>query len=152
MTLASQGYQLLFWASFGLSALFCMLSMVLIPPSPAHSRDWRDLDFTGAFLAVAGMLLIVLGLTEAPGRWDQALALAPLICGVATLAILICWEEYGLPKFKSGGAAVLPKRIWSYRDFKAVLVVTGLMYGTCYLVMLSGAQYLVDVQEVGLRS
>ncbi|GFP57655.1 low affinity ammonium transporter [Trichoderma asperellum] len=106
VTKSPLGYRALFWISFALSMTFCILSIFLVPPSKANLPLARNLDYIGAVLVTAAMLLIVLGFTEAPGHW----------------------------------------RLWSFRNFAAILPITAFSYGTVYLILLTGSQFLVQIQ------
>lgn len=94
-------------------------------------------------MLIAAMLLIVLGFTYAPGHWSDGKTLGPLISGMSLLGIFVFWDEYLLLKISPTKEPILPKRLWSFRNFTAILPITGLSYGTCYLMLLSSSQFLV---------
>ncbi|KAH8820201.1 major facilitator superfamily domain-containing protein [Xylogone sp. PMI_703] len=106
----------------------------------------RKLDYEDAFFITRSLLLIVLGFTEAPDQWSAGVTLGPLISGIGLLGFFIVWDEFILPKYFPDKEALIPKRLWSFRNFSAILPITGFSYGTCYLMLLNGSQFLVRIQ------
>lgn len=148
VTKSPLGYRALFWISFALSMTFCILSIVLVPPTKPNLPLARNLDYIGAVLVTAAMLLIVLGFTEAPGHWSAGKTLGPLISGIGLLGFFALWDEYLLPKLAPNKEPLIPRRLWSFRNFAAILPITAFSYGTVYLMLLTGSQFLVQIQGV----
>ncbi|KAM0445990.1 hypothetical protein ACHAO4_009577 [Trichoderma viride] len=146
VTKSPLGYRALFWISFALSMTFCILSIVLVPPTKPNLPLARNLDYIGAVLVTAAMLLIVLGFTEAPGHWSAGKTLGPLISGIGLLGFFALWDEYLLPKLAPNKEPLIPRRLWSFRNFAAILPITAFSYGTVYLMLLTGSQFLVQIQ------
>ncbi|KAK5172277.1 uncharacterized protein LTR77_003915 [Saxophila tyrrhenica] len=140
------GYRLLFWISFALSIVFALLSAILVPPTPRNLALFRRIDFFGTFLITASILLIVLGLSEGPTDWQAARALSPLLVGIAMLAAFITYENIFLRRTSPSTEALIPPRVWTFKNFAALVPVTALMYGTCFMMLLVGSQFLVNVQ------
>ncbi|KAL8766055.1 MAG: hypothetical protein Q9194_006383 [Teloschistes cf. exilis] len=84
------------WAAFGL----LMTLIFYFPPPRVNSQGlsrmqvFRQIDFVGGFLSVAGMLLFMAGLQWGGYQysWRTAHVLAPLLIGAALLAAFFAWE------------------------------------------------------------
>lgn len=84
------------WAAFGL----LMTVIFYFPPPRVNSQGlsrmqvFRQIDFVGGFLSVAGMLLFMAGLQWGGYQysWRTAHVLAPLLIGAALLAAFFVWE------------------------------------------------------------
>jgi MFS family permease len=80
-----------------LCALFFM-------PLKKVEGDWKRklkaIDFFGAFLALAGTVGLILGLTWAGGQyaWDSAAVIAPLVVGAVICIGFVIWQWKG-PKY-----------------------------------------------------
>ncbi|MEU0350912.1 DHA2 family efflux MFS transporter permease subunit [Streptomyces sp. NPDC006237] len=81
----------IFLINVPLAALAMVAIALLLPESrdPAPPRP----DVPGGLLSTAGLVALVYGLIEAPGRgWGAPLVLAALAVGTALLAVFVRWE------------------------------------------------------------
>ncbi|KAK3353521.1 major facilitator superfamily transporter [Lasiosphaeria hispida] len=92
-------------------------------------RKWKELDFPGAFLLVAAAVLIVFPFQNAStdGRWSEAIFLAPLLSGLASLAALFAWQVYLERRWPGKIAATIPLVLLRNRAFTATVLNTILM-------------------------
>lgn len=112
---------------------FYILSIFLFPPSKTNLPLARNLDYIGAVLVTAAMLLIVLGFKEAPGHWSAEKTLGPLISGIGLMGYFALWDEYLLPRMTPDKEPIVPRRLWSFRNFAAILPITVFSYGNTAL-------------------
>ncbi|MFG3106924.1 MFS transporter [Streptomyces tendae] len=114
------GWRSLFWINLVLGA---PIALVIAARLPAH-RDGAQggrTDVGGILLLALGVSLVLLGLTEAGSRGDEAGALASpgvvtlcLVVGVAALAAFVAVE-------RRAAVPVLPLRLFRGRDFPSLL-------------------------------
>jgi EmrB/QacA subfamily drug resistance transporter len=71
-------------------ALFALLMMPLLVSESRMVRDDRRLDVTGAFVATAGLVLLVVGLIRAASYpWASWQVLLPLVAGLGLVAAMV---------------------------------------------------------------
>jgi prepilin signal peptidase PulO-like enzyme (type II secretory pathway) len=85
---SSIGYRGSFWLSFGLSALFSILAVLLLPPTLSHGNA-QSLNYVGTVITTAAGLLIVFSFTKAPESYNQAKAIANIVIGVLLIRVFI---------------------------------------------------------------
>lgn len=88
-----------FWVFGIFLAGLCMTCFLVLPKVgvPSHSMTWGqifgDLDFTGSFLGLTGMILFNFAFNQAPVvGWEKAYVYVLLIIGVLFLAGFFYWE------------------------------------------------------------
>lgn len=94
-------------------------------------------------------LFLVFGFTEAQSSWSQAKVIAPIGVGTLMILLFILWEEVFLNNVVVGIDPLIPKRVWGYTNLVPIFVITGLSFGSYFLLVLNGAQFLVRIQGVG---
>jgi MFS family permease len=81
-----------FWFVGVISAVGGIGAALLVPESPIRTRS--HIDIPGAILLVAGLLLVLLGLSEGQTwGWGDGRTLGCLIGGAVTLAAWVVWER-----------------------------------------------------------
>ncbi len=135
------------WASFGLSAILSILAFLLLPPIPYDGKS-KSLDYLGAAIITSAALLIVFGFTEALNSWKRAEVVVPICISILLVGVFILWENIFLSRVFAGTEPLIPRRVWSYSNLVPIFVMTGLSFGSFYLLIMSGAQFLVRVQGV----
>jgi hypothetical protein len=90
----------------------------------------------------------VFGVTEALESWKQAEVIAPICIGTLTIGLFVLWEEVFLAKVFTRAEPLIPRRVWRYTNLVPIFVMTGLSFGSFFLLILNGAQFLVKVQGV----
>lgn len=141
------GYRGLLLLSFCLSSLLSILAS-LLHSSPPRCGNAKPLDYIGAAIITTAALLIVFGLVEASRSWNQIQVVAPITVGTATIGLFVLWEELFLAKILAGAEPLIPRRVWSYKNLVPIFVMTGLSFGSFFLLILHGAQFLVKIQGV----
>jgi len=147
---SSVGYTGLLWLSFGLGVVFTVLAFILIPPSQTRQNDWESLDIIGAIVITVAFLLLVLGFTESETSWRQARVVVPVTLGALGVILFAVYEEIVIPRWLKAVDSLVPRRVWSYKNFVPILGVTALYYCTFFSMLLNGSQFLVDVQNVSV--
>lgn len=74
-----------------------MLFLVKFQPLPVSLRkSFRDIDYAGTFLFIAGITSILIPITWAGVMydWDSWRVLVPLILGLAGIAAFLCYERF----------------------------------------------------------
>lgn len=98
----------------------------------------KAIDFFGAFLALGGTTVLVLGLTWAGGEypWASAAVVAPLVVGVVVSMAFFAWQWKG-PQYL-GTFPLVPLHV-----FKARIV-----NGACLTMAINGWNFLVQVYYI----
>jgi hypothetical protein len=106
------------------------------------------LDYVGAAIITSAALLIVFGFTEALDSWTQAEVIAPICISILLVGVFVLWENVFLSRVFAGTEPLIPRRVWAYTNLVPIFGMTGLSFGSFYLLVMSGAQFLVRVQGV----
>lgn len=133
--------------SFGLSAILSILAFLLLPPTPYDSKP-KSLDYVGAAIITSAALLTVFGFTEALDSWAQAEVILPICISIVLVGGFVLWENAFLSRVFAGTEPLIPRRVWSYMNLVPIFVMTGLSFGSFYLLIMSGAQFMIRVQGV----
>ncbi|CCH44921.1 putative actinorhodin transporter [Wickerhamomyces ciferrii] len=103
-SVSSAGYKGLFYFTFAVGMFsFIILFFLIIPIDETEGHKnlkIKDLDFGGSFALVAGLLLIILGLTEGGHSWQKPAAYVPIIIGGLVLIGVILFEMVYIQLFK----------------------------------------------------
>ncbi|KAB2109623.1 hypothetical protein AG0111_0g1106 [Alternaria gaisen] len=138
--LASQSHDSWRWI-FRLNLFLCVLttgSVVFFMPLRKVDGEWKKkvaaIDFFGAFLALAGSVLLVLALTWAGGQyaWDSAYVIAPLVVGVAVSVFFVIWQ------WKCTKVPLIPMTIFTSR----------VINGAGITMFVNGWNFLVQVYYI----
>ena len=118
---------------------FRILAIIIIPvavgsmfwiPKPKGAiaeveGKWKRLDLVGAFSMLAGIILIILGLTlGASYGWKKAGFLVPFLLSWVLFVFFFVWEAK-LPE----EYALLPAKTWKIPNFAVLIVFSLLIYG-----------------------
>lgn len=93
------GWKSTFYFQAGLAGLVFILGIVAIDPDTHHLDPALDrrVDWLGAFLVTAGLVLLVFALgdgeTAKPSQWRSGYIIALIIVGVFLLAAFVWWEH-----------------------------------------------------------
>ncbi|EIM85299.1 efflux transporter [Stereum hirsutum FP-91666 SS1] len=90
------------WRStFYLTSGLCLLAMAAgfysIPPDHVSTEVDKRVDWLGAFLVTAGLVLIVFVLSDgeiAPNQWATSYIITLLVLGVAFMVLFVLWQLY----------------------------------------------------------
>ena len=84
-----------------ITAPFATLAWFLMPKVNAVAEDlpgtekWKRMDLGGVFILVAGLILFILGFTQAPNEgWHSAIFIAPLVVSIVLLVGFLFWERF----------------------------------------------------------
>lgn len=133
--------------SFGLSAILSILGFLLLPQTPYDSKP-KSLDYVGAAIITSAALLIVFGFTEALDSWAQVEVILPICISILLVGVFMLWENVFLSRVFAGTKPLIPRRVWSYMNLVPIFAMTGLSFGSFYLLIMSGAQFMIRVQGV----
>ncbi|SHN44677.1 MFS transporter [Cryptosporangium aurantiacum] len=131
------GWRTIFWINVPVAAVALLLGARVLPESTAPVR--ARLDFTGAVLAAAAVVLVLLPLVQ--GRdwgwpwWGWAL----LAAGVVLLAVFVAYERRVTSR---GGEPVLEPALLAVRPFTAGLAASVLFFGALAAFFLVLSIYL----------
>jgi len=100
-----------FFFSAGLSALCALGALVSFDRDKASTETDPRVDWIGAFLVTAGLVLIVFVLGQGPiAGWTTPYIIACLVIGVILVGAFLVWEHH-LEKAATGPSK--PKSIWT---------------------------------------
>ena len=129
-----------------LMAPFAAGSWSLLPNTQAVAQDlpgaekWKRMDLGGVAILIAGLVLFILGFTQAPTEgWDSAIFIAPLVISIVLLAAFIVWE-----RFMKRGYSLLPHDIWSYPNIFPLLINASAIFLWFACAQLRIATYFQD--------
>lgn len=111
--LADEHWRGTFFLAAGLSALTLCGGALTMPPDKVDLEADRRVDWIGAALVTAGLVLIVFVLGQgeiAPQRWKTPYIIASLIIGVLLVAAFLAWEHH---LEKALDDPNRPKSIWT---------------------------------------
>ncbi|GME75966.1 unnamed protein product [Ambrosiozyma monospora] len=107
--LTNIGYKAFFYFVFALSFLCAITLTFTIIPVPRHSQlHLSDLNYGGVFILVAGLLLIILGLTEGGHKWRQAAAYVTLPIGFLLVISVFLFETVYIRGYRVKHANEMP--------------------------------------------
>ncbi|KAA8650110.1 putative MFS drug transporter [Aspergillus tanneri] len=114
------------------------LSVLFFMPLRKVTGDWKvklqAIDFFGAFLALGGTAVLLLGLTWGGGEypWQSAHVIATLVVGVAVCVAFVLWQ------WKGTAIPLVPMRIFQSR----------IVNGACLTMFVNGWNFLVQVYYI----
>ncbi|PPJ50779.1 hypothetical protein CBER1_07462 [Cercospora berteroae] len=132
-----QGWRWIFRLNLPLTAITTLCAMFLMPLKKVEG-DWKlklkAIDFFGAFLALGGTVVLVLGLTWAGSQyaWNSAAVIAPLVVGFCTSAAFVLWQWKG-PRYPLVPLHVFKRRI---------------VNGACLTMAINGWNFLVQMYYI----
>ncbi|KAJ7309445.1 major facilitator superfamily domain-containing protein [Mycena albidolilacea] len=156
----SAGQEVLYWV---LLAQHCVLLFPIAPKVPTHTALSAiknamnlaiaipgipitigvglggDVDWLGAFLGVAGLILFNFSFNQAPlVGWASPSVIAPLVIGTVTLLLFAVWE------IKGAKSPILPFSIWRGPTFLAVMVSAFLSFMSFGIFIFYHIQFIHD--------
>ena len=100
-------------------------------------RTWKEFDYVGSFLIIAGSVLIVFAFQNAgeslETKWDSAIFIAPLTVGLLLWLFLIAWGYLAGHIFGSRLALTFPVGLFRNRMY-AVAAISTLFLGYPYFI------------------
>ena len=141
----SIGYRGLMYLAFGLSAAFAFSIFFTVEETLVERHKISQLDYPGAFIVVSGMILVVFGFTSAPGNWNHAKFIAPLIIGLALIVVFGFYETYFAEQYFKV-EPLIPHYVWKFRNLKPIAVMSPLNFSTLYVIMFVGTIQLMDLR------
>ncbi|OBZ72344.1 hypothetical protein A0H81_07345 [Grifola frondosa] len=95
--LTSPSWRSTFYFLTGLSALCFLMGVISIDKDDPSVGQDRRVDWLGAFLITAGLVMIVFILSDgsiAPDGWKTGYIIALLVVGVILVGLFLIWEHY----------------------------------------------------------
>jgi EmrB/QacA subfamily drug resistance transporter len=125
------GWQWVFFINVPIGAAAAGVALVVLPASAASRGPLRDLDIAGALVLIAGLAMLVFGLTSGANHgWASAQTLVSLIVSAALLA------TFGLIE-RRVKQPIAPPSIWRIRSLVSgnvvFLATSALMGGVFFL-------------------
>ncbi|GMM29011.1 hypothetical protein DAMA08_017270 [Martiniozyma asiatica (nom. inval.)] len=104
LSLTSIGYKAFFYFVFACAFILNILSVFLLVPierTEGHNRlSLKNINYVGMFFFVAGLLLIILGLTEGGTNWKQPSAYVPLPLGFVVVLGVVLFEVIYMENYR----------------------------------------------------
>lgn len=163
ITNTAQGWRWSYYLGIILSGLTLILYQFLYHP-PSYNQlhvggktkwqQFKQLDFVGIFLYIAGVVLFLIGLSWGGQAypWKSAEVIATLVVGGLTLAAFVCYEAF---VFK--GQALMPPRLFKNIHFVAIVAVAAIGAMVYYSLTvlwptIIGTIYTTDSMQIGWQS
>ncbi|KAK0463275.1 efflux transporter [Desarmillaria tabescens] len=86
-----------FFLSTGLTVMYMVVGLWAIPKDEPSTELDKRVDWLGAFLVTAGLVLIIFVLSDgevAPNKWATSYIIALLVVGVIILGLFLLWQWY----------------------------------------------------------
>ncbi|GMM35157.1 hypothetical protein DASC09_024820 [Saccharomycopsis crataegensis] len=110
----SIGYQGIFYFTFSVSfTVFVFLYFLIIPIQKTEGHKnlkFRNLDFFGVLLMISGLLLIIVGFTEAANSWNSPKVYITLPIGFMLVACFFYFELFYIKGYKEKFRKSLPNQ------------------------------------------
>ncbi|KAF2019705.1 fungal trichothecene efflux pump [Aaosphaeria arxii CBS 175.79] len=117
-------------------------------------QQFKELDFVGIFLFIAGTVVFLIGLSWGGGTypWKSAAVISALILGALTLVAFGLYEQY---VFK--GQAIMPPRLFKKLEYVAIVMVASIAAMVYYALTvlwptILGTIYTTDSLKIGWAS
>lgn len=116
-------------------------------------QQFKELDFGGLFLFLAGIVLFIIGLSWGGSTypWASAPVICTIVIGLLTLIVFGLYEQY---VFK--GQALMPPRIFRNVGYVAIVVVATIGAAVYYAMTVLWPTilglYTTDVAKIGMES
>jgi MFS family permease len=118
------GWSWIFWFVAIVGILVAAICLFLIPNARRNKELNVKFDVPGVSLLTVAVILFIFAVTSGqPKGWGSAYVLAPLIISLAITAVFLWWEAHTNPD-----DAVLPPRMWRYRNFGVLATLALLPY------------------------
>ncbi|KIM33566.1 hypothetical protein M408DRAFT_61189 [Serendipita vermifera MAFF 305830] len=118
------GWAWIFWFVAIVGIAIALVSLVLIPNAKRDRTINVKFDVPGVTLLTVAVILFIFAVTSGSTKgWATAYVLAPLIISVVIFAVFFWWEAHTNPD-----DAVLPPRMWRYRNFGVLVALALLPY------------------------
>ncbi|KZP15059.1 efflux transporter [Athelia psychrophila] len=109
--LTEQTWRSVFYLAAGLSAGVLLLGLFSIDADPPSAETDRRVDWIGAFLITAGLVLIVFVLSDGEiVGWKTPYIIALLILGALAMVLFVLWERHLEAAHTANPAAALASR------------------------------------------
>jgi MFS family permease len=153
--------------SYYIGIIFSVIALVLFqflyhPPTydqlhvhgKTKMQQFKELDFIGIFLFIAGVILFLIGLswggTTYP--WKSAAVLCTILIGALLLVAFVCYEG-----FFCKGQALMPPRLFKNIGFVGIVGVAAIAAMVYYALTvlwptILGSIYTTDSLKIGLAS
>ncbi|GMG21166.1 unnamed protein product [Ambrosiozyma monospora] len=103
------GYKAFFYFVFGLSSFCSIILFFTIIPVPSRSQvHLKDLNYGGVLMLVAGLLLMILGLTEGGHKWRQPSVYVTLPIGFLLVLSVFLFETVYIRRYRIMHAHKMP--------------------------------------------
>jgi MFS family permease len=118
------GWSWIFWFVAIIGILIGAVSLFLIPAAKRDRTKNVKFDVSGVSLLTTAVILFIFAVTSGSSKgWATAYVLAPLIISIVLTVVFFWWEAHTNPD-----DAVLPPRMWSYRNFGVLVTLALLPY------------------------
>ncbi|KAJ6553197.1 major facilitator superfamily domain-containing protein [Mycena capillaripes] len=130
--------QWIWWLHAIKNALNLAIAIPCIPASIGVGAG-GDVDWLGAFLGVAGLILFNFSFNQAPlAGWASPSVIAPVVIGIVTLVLFALWE------IKGAKSPILPFGIWKAPTFLAVISSAFLSFMSFGIFIFYHIQFIHD--------
>ncbi|TCD70857.1 hypothetical protein EIP91_001165 [Steccherinum ochraceum] len=93
----STSWRTMYWVVAGLSAVCIVMALIFVDRDGPSTEVDRRVDWLGAFLITAGLVLIVFVLSDgelAPNQWSTPYIIGLLVAGVIFVLLFLAWQYY----------------------------------------------------------
>ncbi len=125
---------------------FAALAWFLMPNTSAVAEDlpgaekWKRMDLGGVFILLAGLVLFILGFTQAPSQgWKSAIFIAPLVISIVLMGGFLVWEHF-MPR----GYSLLPHDVWHFPNIFPLILQASAIFMWFACAQLRIATYFQD--------
>lgn len=156
------GYIDLFWVTFALGmALFIGAWLTILPIEKTEEMkkmSIKNIDYPAVILLIAGLLLIILGLTESANGWDRPVVYVTIPVGVVLLILIPLFENVYLKKYKKRHEnedsyswrksvdILFPAEIFKIQNCVPLLISMLLLYTQFMVTFIVFIEYFINIK------
>ncbi|CAG7849082.1 Uncharacterized MFS-type transporter C1683.03c [Serendipita indica DSM 11827] len=122
----------IYYFAAGIGLVVLVAGMFSIDKDNHHHGIDKRVDWIGAFLVTAGLVLLTYGLTDGPSRgWSSPLVISFLVLSILLIGVFCLWEHYLITRCSF--PPLMPLDIWT-RDHGrfSAMQLTGFLEWACF--------------------
>lgn len=145
---SSVKYKGITYVSFAISLLLGIMAFFNFPIVSRNKDKLRDLDYIGSSILISGLLLIIVGFTEAGEHWNSPKTYVILPIGCVLVGVFIIYENYVSPKMFPNTHLLIPKPVWTIPNFIPLVFNSILNFSGYFGMIFISTSYFLYIDDV----
>lgn len=140
-------YRGITYSSFAISLVLSILAFFNFPKIDQNKDKLKSLDYIGSSILISGLLLIIVGFTEAGENWNTPRAYVTLPIGLIFVLVFFLYENYLSPKWLPSVHLLIPKPVWSIPNFLPLVFNSILNFAGFFGMIFISTSYALYVED-----